>query len=196
MMDIGEFFGKISKFFSIPGNVGSALGEIFEGVAQEFAGVPQGVWYGALDISVFIQYIWEFSITNFNCGMRMLQNIQACAIYYILDVLGNILYIIPTIIFWIINRAIPGLGNDIEKRMWSILDTADRWTISNLGFHIIHFSKPVRDMCYNCKRLRPRVFVGKSLDMVDDIVDLLPLMIGGLVEMVQGLGHMVNAFKI
>jgi hypothetical protein len=197
MMDIGEFFGKISKFFSIPGNVGASLGEIFEGVANEFAGVPQGVWLGALDISVFVQYIWEFFITNFTCGMKLLKNIQYCAIYYILDVLGQILYLPFRIIFWVVEKLIPGSGSKIENAIWGNLDLVDRWTIKNLGFHIIHFSKPIRDMCYNCKRLRPLVFIGKSVEVVEDLGDpIIPLLVDGLSEMVRGLGHMVNAFNV
>jgi hypothetical protein len=198
-MDIGDFFGKIAKFFSIPGNVGEALGEIFKGVADEFAGVPQGIWYGALDGSVFIQYIWEFAFTNFTCGMKMLQNIQVCFIYYVLDVLGHILYLIPMIVFWFFDLCTPNehIGSSLERTVWSKLDAVDRWTISNLGFHIIHFSKPVRDQCYNCKRLKITTFVGKATEIVRDIEDpLVPLMVGGLEEMVQGLGHMVNAFKV
>uniref|UniRef100_A0A6C0AT96 Uncharacterized protein n=1 Tax=viral metagenome TaxID=1070528 RepID=A0A6C0AT96_9ZZZZ len=197
MMDIGDFFGKISKFFSIPGNVGNALGEIFEGVVREFTGVPQGIWYGALDASVFIQYVWEFVITNFTCGMKMLQNIQACAFYYFMDILGHILYLPFRMIFWIVEKLIPGTGGKLENLIWDNLDKVDRYTISNFGFHIIHFSKPVRDLCYNCKRLKPMVFVGKAEEIVEDIVDpITPLLVGGLVEMVQGLGNLVNAFKI
>jgi hypothetical protein len=197
MMDIGDFFGKISKFFSIPGNVGNALGEIFKGVVDEFTGVPQGIWYGALDTSVFIQYIWEFFITNFTCGMKMLQNIQSCFIYYFLDILGHILYLPFRIMFWIFEKLIPGTGSKIENMIWDNLDIADRWTISNLGFHIVHFSKSVRDLCYNCKRLRPMVFVNQTIGFVEDLGDpIIPLMIGGLEEMVHGLGGLVNAFKI
>lgn len=192
-----DVLGKISKFFSIPGNVGAALNDIFEGVANEFIGIPQGVWLGALDISVFVQYVWEFFITNFACGMKLMQNIQYCAIYYILDILGQILYLPFRITLWIINKFIPGSYNKIENAIWGNLDIADRWTIENLGFHIIHFSKPVRDKCYNCKRLRPLVFIGKTNEVIADLGDpIIPFFVDGLAQMVRGLGRLVNAFNV
>jgi hypothetical protein len=197
MVDIGKFFGKISKFFSIPGKVGSAFDDIFRGVVNEFVGVPKGIWLGALDFSVFVQYVWEFFITNFTCGMKLLQNIQYCIIYYIFDVLGQILYLPWRITFWIVDKLIPGSGSEIEKKIWRNLDIVDRWTISNLGFHIIHFSKSVRDTCYNCKRLKPMVFIGKADDIVSDLGEpIIPLLVNGLAQMVRGLGRMVNAFKV
>jgi hypothetical protein len=129
--------------------------------------------------------------------MKLLKNISSCFVYYFIEVIGQILYLPFRIAFWIINIIIPKMGSLIETTIWSSLEKVDRFTISNLGFHIIHYPKSVRDMCYNCRRLKPTVFVDKTIEIVDDIVDpILPLLIGGLEQMVGGLGKIMNAFNI
>jgi len=197
--DIGKFIRKAGKLFNAISEVGRGLKEIFEGVVKEFTGLPQGVWYGLLDSSVFVQYIWEFAITNFMCGMKLMNNAFSCAIYYIIEVFGQILYLFPRIFFWMVDK-ITGpkkIGSMIERSIWKLLDWIDRLTITYLGFHIIHYSKSVREMCYNCKRLKPTVFVGQALSIVDDMADpILGLTVGGLQEMVGGLGRIVNALMI
>jgi hypothetical protein len=195
--DIFNGIKNLGKIFDIIPRVGRGLGQIFNGVQREFTGLPLGIWYGALDTSVFIQYVWEFAFTNFTCGMKLMNNIFSCIIYYILDAIGQILYILPRLLFWIIDKFAPKLGTQIETTIWNYLDKIDRFTITHFGFHIIHFSKSVRNMCYNCKRLKPTVFVNQAIGIVDDLVDpILPLAVGGVVEMVNGLSTIVNAFTI
>jgi hypothetical protein len=133
------------------------------------------------------------------CGMKLMQNAFSCAIYYILDIFGQILYLFPRIFFWILDK-ITGkkkIGSMIENTIWKGLEWVDRLTITYLKFHIIHFSKSVRDKCYNCKRLKPTVFVGQALSIVDDLADpILDLSVGGIKQMVNGLGRIVNALMI
>ena len=129
--------------------------------------------------------------------MKLMQNITSCIMYYFLDFLGQILYIPFRIAFFIVNLIIPGMGTHLEKVIWSNLEKLDRVTIGTVGFHIIHFPKSVRDMCYNCRRLKPTVFVDKALEIVDDLGDpIIPLLIGGLQKMVGGLGKIMNAFRL
>jgi hypothetical protein len=201
--DLGDFFKKIGKVFGAISQVGQGVKDIFEGVVREFTGVPQGIWYGALDTSVFIQYIWEFFITNFMCGMKLMQNAFSCAIWYILEIIGQIMYLVPRILFFLLDKISGAMkkglkvGTMIESTIWNGLEFIDRLTITYLKFHIIHYSKSIREMCYNCKRLKPTVFVDKALEIVDDLGDpILPLMIGGLQQMIGGLGRIANALMI
>jgi hypothetical protein len=194
---MSDVLGKLKKFFSIPGNVFKGLVDIFEGVVKEFTEAPQGVWYAALDTSVFIQYVWEFATTNGICAMKLMQNITSCIMYYFLDFLGQILYLPFRLAFFIVNLVVPGMGTQVEKLIWDNLEKIDRVTIETFGFHIIHFPKSVRDMCYNCRRLKPTVFVNKAVEIVEDLADpIIPLLIGGLQQMVGGLGRIMNAFDI
>jgi hypothetical protein len=201
-MSLGDIFKgvkNLGKIFDIIPRVGRGLKQILNGVEREFTGLPIGVYYGAIDTSIFIQYIWEFAFTNFTCGMKLMNNIFSCIFYYILDAIGQILYILPRLLFWIIDSfsGKSKLGTKIETTIWGFLDKLDRLAITYLGFHIIHFSKSVRDMCYNCKRLKPTVFIGQATSVANDLVDpILPLAVGGVVEMVKGLSTIVNAFRI
>ncbi len=78
-----------------------------------------------------------------------------------------------------------------------ILEKLDRFTIDQFGFHIIHFPKSIRDKCYNCRRLKPRAFVRKTGEFVDDLTnDVIPLTTGGFVKMLGGFEKIINAFSI
>jgi hypothetical protein len=197
--DLGKFLSKLGRLLNAVTETGKGLKQIFEGVIKEFTGLPQGVWYGLLNSSVFIQYIWEFAITNFMCGMKLMNNAFSCAIYYILEIIGQMLYLLPRIFFWILDK-ITGkkkIGSMIERTIWRALEWVDRLTITYLKFHIIHYSKSVREMCYNCKRLKPTVFVDQAVGFVDDLADpILDLSVGGIKQMVNGLGRIVNALMI
>jgi hypothetical protein len=188
---------KLVKIFNIIPKIGKGLGQIFKGVEREITGLPVGLWYGAINTSIFIQYVWEFAFTNFMCGMKLMNNAFSCIFYYMLDAIGQMLYILPRLLFWIIDMFVPKVGTQIETAIWGFLDKIDRLTITYLGFHIIHFSKSVRNMCYNCKRLKPTVFIKQATGMVEDLVDpILPLAVGGIMDMVKGLTTIVNAFII
>jgi len=192
------FIKKLFKLLTLAVRVGFGLGKIFAGVAREMMELPAGIAVGALGISRFIQTIWVFGISNFFCGMKMMGNFTSCAMYYLLEIIGNILYLIPMLVFLIIDW-ISGnmkLGSQIEDGIWSTLEKVDRFTINNFGFHIIHFSKSVRDKCYNCRRLKPVAFVRKATDFANDINDpIIPLATGGIKDIFNGFAYIVNSFK-
>lgn len=187
----------IVKFVSAMVRVFIGMGKIFAGVAREMVELPAGIAIGALGISRFIQTIWVFGISNFFCGMKMMGNFTSCAIYYLLEIIGNILYLVPMLVFlvldWISGKS--KLGSKIEDGIWSTLEKVDRFTIDNLGFHIIHFSKSVRDKCYNCRRLKPVAFVRKATDFANDINDpIIPLATGGIMDIFNGFKYIVDSF--
>jgi hypothetical protein len=166
----------------------AGFGKMVAGVAREMAEAPVGTAIGAVGISRFIQSIWVFGISNFFCGMKMMGNITTCAIYYLLEIIGNILYLVPMLVFWIIDRISDKskLGSKIEDGIWSTLEKVDRFTIDNLGFHIIHFSKSVRDKCYNCRRLKPVAFVRKATDFATELSDpIIPYLTGGIMDVME-----------
>lgn len=189
---------KLFKLLTLAVRIGIGLGKIFAGVTREMVELPAGLAVGALGISRFIQSIWVFGISNFFCGMKMMGNITTCAIYYLLEIIGNILYLVPMLVFWF-NDWMSGklkLGSKMEDLIWSTLEKVDRFTIDNLGFHIIHFSKSVRDKCYNCRRLKPVAFVRKATDFANDINDpILPLATGGIKDVYNGIEYIVDSFQ-
>jgi len=193
---LGQMFGKIGKLFDAITEVGKGMGEIGQGVVQEVEGVPFGAWYAAMDLVVFIQYLWEFFITNFICGMKSMKNLRDCMFWYILDIIGKIIYLVPTMFFIGLNLLYDGVGTKIEKKIWNFLAFIDLCTISWFKVHIIHFPKSIREKCYSCRYLKPDVFIKQAVIIVEDLADpILPDMFGGIMTMFHGFGRIVGALQ-
>lgn len=189
------FLKTILKAVLILTRVPKAISMIMEGIIQEITEIPIGAAIGATSGSRLIQTFWVFGISNFFCGMKMMGNFTSCALYYVLEVIGTILYLIPMLVFmffdWITRDK--KMGSYLEKLIWEQLEILDRFTIENLGFHVIHFSREIRDKCYNCRRLKPSAFVSKTGDFVTDLNEsVIPLTFGGLGKMLNGFMYPVN----
>lgn len=192
------FIKKLFKLLTLAVRIGIGLGKIFGGVARGMVEVPAAIAVGSLGISRFIQTIWVFGISNFFCGMKMMGNFTSCAFYYLLQIIGSILYLIPMIVFliidWITGKS--KVGSKIEDSIWSFLERVDRFTINNFGFHVIYFSKSIRDKCFNCRRLKPVAFVRKATDFANDINDpIIPLATGGIKDIFNGFKYIVDSFQ-
>jgi len=192
------FIKKLFKLLTLAVRIGIGLGKIFGGVARGMVEVPAAIAVGSLGISRFIQTIWVFGISNFFCGMKMMGNFTSCAFYYLLQIIGSILYLIPMIVFliidWITGKS--KVGSKIEDSIWSFLERVDRFTINNFGFHVIYFSKSIRDKCFNCRRLKPVAFVRKATDFANDINNpIIPLATGGIKDIFNGFAYIVDSFK-
>ena len=86
------------------------------------------------------------------------------------------------------------LGDETDPEVVDGLEALDRIVVDASGYHLIHFSKEVRDRCYNCKRLSTSALIGRAADTFNDINDpILPLMTGGLLDMFNGARRSVNA---
>lgn len=192
------FIKKLLKLLTLVIDIGIGLSQIFKGVAREMIELPAGVAIGAMGISRFIQTIWIFGITNFFCGMKLMGNFTSCAFYYILEIIGAILYLIPMLVFMVLDwlSGESKMGSSIENTIWYYLEKLDRYTIDQFGFHVIHFSKSVRDKCYNCRRLKPVAFVRKAKNFASDINDpIIPLATGGIKDIFKGFERIVSAFS-
>jgi hypothetical protein len=191
------FIKRLIGLLTIAIQVGIGLAKIFKGVAREMIELPAAITIGAIGASRFIQSLWVFGISNFFCGMKLMGNFTSCALYYLLEIIGSILYLIPLLVFMVLDwlTGARKLGSLIENTIWSLLEKLDRMTIDNLGFHVIHFPKSVRDKCYNCRRLKPMAFVRKATDFASDISNpIIPLATGGIQDIFNGFKRIVNAF--
>ena len=190
------FVKILLKMVTVIVEIGIGITKIFQGVAREMIELPAGIAIGAMGVSRFIQTIWIFGISNFFCGMKLMGNFTSCAFYYLLEIIGAILYLIPMLVFMVLDWLSSGMGSNIENKIWFYLEKLDRYTIDNIGIHVIHFSKSVRDKCYNCRRLKPVAFVRKAKDFANDINDpIIPLATGGLKDLFKGFERIVGAFS-
>lgn len=193
--DIGRFIKKVGKLFSAIGKIGQGAVEVVGGVGQEVVSAPAGIYLTWVQAVIFIQTIWVFAITNLNCAMRMMNNASYCAFFYILDVLGQMFYLIPRLIIFVLNLV--GMpANQWEKDIWDFLEDVDKWCIDHIGIHIIHFPKSIRDTCFNCRRLKPTAFISKAQKTADAIKDpIVPLLTGGIGLMVKGMNRIADALN-
>lgn len=194
--DIADIFTKIKKAFAAIPQVGKGTLEIAGGVGQTVATAPVGIYLTWVQAVIFLQTVWVFAFTNLNCAMRMMNNASYCAFFYILDVLGQMFYLIPRLIIFALNLI--GLpASEWETGIWDILEDIDKWCMDHIGIHIIHFPKSIRDTCFNCRRLKPTAFVSKAQKTADAIRNpIVPLLTGGIGRMVEGINRIARALDI
>ncbi len=193
--DIGRFIKRVGKIFSAIGKIGQGAVEVVGGVGQEIASAPVGIYLTWVQAVIFIQTVWVFAFTNLNCAMRMMNNASYCAFFYILDILGQMLYLIPRLIIFALNLI--GLpASEWEKGIWNILEDIDKWCIDHIGIHIIHFPKSIRETCFNCRRLKPTAFISKAQNTAEAIRDpIVPLLTGGIGLMFRGMNRIADALR-
>lgn len=156
-----------NKFISGIKNIGSGITEIFDGIGQEFVAVGQSVELGVIDIFTLIEYYYIFLGSYIGCAIYFLINIRGCLFYYLLEVLGQILYIPIRITIWIFSLMHINLQKYFDK-FWNKMEKFDQMIYKNAKFHIIHYPRGVRQLCYVCKRLKTKALVDKSNVIKDD----------------------------
>ena len=83
-----------------------------------------------------------------------------------------------------------------EKGLWDFLEDVDKWCIDNIGIHIIHFPKSIRETCFNCRRLKPTAFISKAQTTAATISNpIVPLLTGGIGMLTKGLSRIARALR-
>jgi hypothetical protein len=176
-------------------NIMTGLINIFFGVAVELKdiGVISGIVL--IDFFVFMEYTWEFVRTYTICSLYFISNMTRCILYYMIDIFGIILYLPVRIILYLIY--VIGFNlYPIETQVWDGLEKLDTIIYSYIGFHIIHWPKSIRDQCYNCKRLKVKVYAGKIMNLVDDFTIKIPaIIIKGLPYLKASFDNMMQVFS-
>jgi len=110
-------------------------------------------------------YIWEVMkwLGQFSlCTYQMLANFNSCFFYFFLDIVGYVLYLPFSIMFYLFRSGIETYYSDckkkdyppiytIEKDMWAAIYWLDCQIYDLLGFHVFHYSDEVLERCYKCK---------------------------------------------
>jgi len=135
------------------------------GLEQEAEGVAKSSGVLLDHFSTLFQYLAVFSATYISCGIYFLSKIRSCMIYYILDIIGQILYLPVRIFVWILKTIrLINLQPYVDK-IWEYMEKLDMIIYTKLKFHIIHYPRSVRENCYVCKRLKMSV-VGKQTEII------------------------------
>jgi len=218
---IGNVQGAIADFTGIIADVQSAIG-VAQGallqfeylaavplIAMEFRGLVN-VLMGSGELfigtiktltsslipntfdGVFTFFV--FSISWMLCLFKNIGNMQTCIFYYILEAIGQILYL-PVRIFLYFTSQVGINFYPLETRFWDGIEHLDKLVMGSAGFHISHYPKNIRNQCYNCKRLKVSTLMARSDPLVKDITEVAPRnLTPGIRRMIRGAAQLMNPF--
>lgn len=136
--EIGKFFKKIGDFFKkFPKMMSGLLKKAGDAVKKGII-TPMTKFFGKiigpiLDIGDAVE-----------CGIHKIENIFTCSKWYLLQLLGIILYFPYHILFYITGFT------RFEDMMWSYVNYGDRLFYNYTGYHFAHYQDDVVNLCYIC----------------------------------------------
>lgn len=156
-----------------------AYQRIMEGVFEEIVAFGQALEMGFDSVAALVYYVSVYIGSYLTCGVQFISNIFTCLPYYILEIIGQILYLPIRLLLWLLFFVQIDLY-PAEKNAWNGLKTINDFLRPIIGFHIIHFPERIRKNCYTCIRLRDDALTGQkkrtdrvwSKDMPDKINDV------------------------
>lgn len=170
-----EFLDNMKKIFCLFESVPRRIDNIREGVKEVSFGtidfiqaIGTSATLSTNEILKIFEYIGILVFTNLECIMRFIFNLYKCIWIYLIDIIGKLLYLPIRLILWIISIIYIDLYW-FETLIWSYLESLDSFCKNTLGFHIIHFSKSIRETCYICKRLKSSV-VSKQKKRISKVI--------------------------
>ena len=153
---ITNFERLICLFQSFPvraRNILQGFNSIFIGIGEQFELFIQAGEMGFKETSTYVKLSGIYTYNYIECMFKFLRNSYKCFFYYILDLIGKILYIPFSLLFWL-SKNLFGIDlYPLETRLWKSLELINDFVFSIVGFHIIHFPQKVREDCYSCIRL-------------------------------------------
>jgi len=140
--------------------------DIFKGIfVDEPTALGKGLEIGFTNISQLLLWVGEYLLSNMVCGMYFMSNLNFCFFYYLMDVVGQILYMPVRFGIWMMFVVTQKDINPNIDQVWSYIYMADKWIFNNCGFHIAHWSLYVRNRCYNCRRLKSSALQRKAAEV-------------------------------
>ena len=196
---IGDIFDKIKQAFEdIPkrfNRIGDGFKDIFEGIGLEVEGTIRGVSRGFNDIGVLLNYVFELVRTYLFCGVKFIQNLHKCIIYYIIDSIFSIMYLPISFSLWFIKMF---TGRDLyglEKQAWDIIYLINDYIYGAVGFNIVKWPRNIRNLCYNCKRLKISALDNKASEVnIDFTTRIADDLIAGKKRIGEGGANFMRAF--
>jgi hypothetical protein len=146
-------------------NLAASLDNIFTASGEEFVAFGYALELGFNSISKMIVYIATYISNYIDCTFKILENFLDCVIFYVLDIIGQVLYLPIRIVLWVFKTFLQLDLYSIEKQTWEGLDDMDQYLFEIIGFKILQYPKHIRDNCYTCIRLRT--------DVIDEQADVV-----------------------
>jgi len=184
--ELGDRFRKI----------GDGFRDIFEGIGDEFLGLGEGLRLGFDDIGLLIEYTGEFILTYCMCGVKFITNLTTCFFYYMIDMILQIFYLPVRLFLFLLWAFAYNKVYKYEAMFWSNINKLDNLNFSYTGIYFTKWPKNIRDLCYNCKRLKVQVLKNKAQDVDDDFNYKMPRILQkGVNRMKHGGDELLGAFS-
>jgi len=202
MPSIGDAFdllGKLINFMvTIPARIANLVvgtTNILLGIALTTAHLGEIVPMFFIDVLNLLGLMFEFVKTYSVCSVYFIANAKRCIIYYVIEMIGFILYMPVRILLLLLNA----IGMNLytyEKKIWDGLEKLDHVIVGAAGFHIIYWPKSIRDQCFNCKRLKIDTLMKKAGDISGDFFVKGPTLLKSAISLFTvGTGELGQIFS-
>jgi len=161
------------------------LVHIIKGTGELFVGTIKSLGRLVPDSFTSIIALFTFAISWMMCLFQNISNMQTCFFYYVLEIIGQILYLPVRIFLWVLYKFKLDFYS-LETSFWDLIEKIDMVFMKYAGFHISHYPKNIRDKCYNCKRLKVSTLVKRTKPLANDIQKAIPAFV------LPGLNHIAK----
>jgi len=111
-------------------------------------------------VFAFFGSVFTWCFKNITCGLEMFMNFRQCFFWYLLEIIGQTLYLPIRFLVWILGI------QTWEKFTWDKIQAADCAFFDLTGIHVIHYSEDVLKRCYKCN---PGPFPKWNIDLKVDL---------------------------
>jgi hypothetical protein len=119
-----------------------------------------GIFKKVFLVFAFFGSVFTWCFKNITCGLEMFMNFRQCFFWYLLEIIGQTLYLPIRFLVWILGI------QTWEKFTWDKIQAADCAFFDLTGIHVIHYSEYVLKRCYKCN---PGPFPKWNIDLKVDL---------------------------
>lgn len=147
MDTIKKGFQSLPKRFQY---IQKGFGEAGNGIGSMFTNLGQSFKLGSLSINKLFEAIGDFLEFNANCFAYFMQNMDTCIIFYLIDFIARIIYlIVPAFVYLLRITTTINIQNQVDDAFRLIRFMDDQFH-SFTGVYLARFPDSVRNKCYKC----------------------------------------------
>lgn len=180
----------IAKFAKYMFNIAIGLVEAMYGGLLTAVFGSQQIAMGLPDFLIFALYCIRWFVDHVICAITGLFSLPTCIFFYIINTIGQLLYLPFRALFFLFWLAGFEEIYDYEKKAWNKIYDIDEWIFVNIvPLHFAHWPIEIRQKCFSCVRLKMSSVSNKFLPVGDRYGKKLPKAVGPHVK------TMGNGFK-
>jgi hypothetical protein len=162
--DIKNFVNDITRFFrSIPGRVSNfskAFDKVGKGLKTSWLNLGLSLNEAGDNVGAFFpligKYFNNYLASRLKCSFEKMGKFKPCFKYYLLELIGEILYSIIVRLPAFILHLITGIDvNSQIDIVWNVIYWVDDIIYDLINYHIAHWSDEILNECYLCEGLYP-----------------------------------------